>query len=105
MNLEITKLEQAGRYKYIGFLLINEPTSKLADELDEEGNTITLTTKGVSALVFKDETTNKLFAIENNEILDSSEERPYGMFQQLVSNLLTVVNIEYNENFDYVITV
>lgn len=105
MNLEITKLEQAGRYKYIGFLLINEPTSKLSEKIDEDGNTISLMTKGVSALVFKDETTNKLFAIENNEILDSMEDQPYGMFQQLVGSFLTVVNIEYNENFDYVITV
>ena len=104
-KLEFKKLEEQGKYKYMGFVITKEPKSELSDKLDEEGNTITLMTKGTNLLLFKSMENEQIFFVNSNDISDSTEEKPYGIFQEQISNFTFIFNVEFNENFNYIITV
>jgi len=91
------KLSVKGIYTYVGFCITQQAiTEKKGEEIIEQ--------KAVMSLFFLSKNGETYF-LDNNEILDHSIEKPYGIFQQFFSMFNSQFNVELNENFDYVINV
>lgn len=84
-NLEsVIKLEQNGKYKYVGFMLLTDP------DVAEEKAVL-----GTQLLFFKSLYNDEFYFLENYNIVDVSTERPYGIFQELIGT--------FNSNYDIII--
>ncbi len=101
-DLIISKLTIMGVYTYVGFAITQKATSKLAEEKTEEGESITIEKKAVNSIIFADKQ-GSLFYLNNNEIVDFTEEKPYGMFQKFMNGFNSTYRVELNQNFEYTI--
>ncbi len=95
-DLIISKLTIMGVYTYVGFAITQKATSKLAEEKTEEGESITIEKKAVNSIIFADKQ-GSLFYLNNNEIVDFTEEKPYGMTINMGGDDKTVVSIVYKK--------
>lgn len=78
----VKKLTENGKYKLVGFMLVNTPKKEQEDII-----------LGTVINFFKDENNNFYF-VENTSIKDYSVSQPYGIFQPHIS--------KFNSNFEVV---
>jgi hypothetical protein len=95
-RLELDKLEESGRYKYLGFFL-EEPDTFTKDEEGE----LDSKTLGVVVLFFRCNETDVNYYLRNEDVKDVTVDVPYGVFQKHVASFTHNFTITIDDSGEY----